>query len=133
MPVTVSIHAPVKGATRWYLTLITGIAGFNSRTRKGCDAKKHSGAGGKSGFNSRTRKGCDDSSTAIFAVGTVSIHAPVKGATLCRGCLGHGINRFNSRTRKGCDRTYKYALYNTEVSIHAPVKGATATRKHALA
>ena len=55
----VSIHAPVKGAT---------FAGTESALQ---------GAG----FNPRTRKGCDASSHSLFFLYAVSIHAPVKGAT----------------------------------------------------
>ena len=33
----VSIHAPVKGATRLFLCQLNTLFSFNSRTRKGCD------------------------------------------------------------------------------------------------
>ena len=61
-------------------------------------------SGGKrSSFNSRTRKGCDVSRRENIEADTVSIHAPVKGATIEQAA----INR------------------QFQVSIHAPVKGAT--------
>ena len=54
----VSIHAPVKGATK------VGARVFNA-----------------DGFNSRTRKGCDYFIKSVVNTRSVSIHAPVKGAT----------------------------------------------------
>ena len=56
----------------------------------------------------------------------VSIHAPVKGATVLLILHMSKLKRFNSRTRKGCD--YRLAAKKDSgnyVSIHAPVKGAT--------
>ena len=81
MQLIVSIHAPVKDATR--------------RTINGCQSH--------TGFNPRTRKGCDVCRWLVDGIIGVSIHAPVKDAT-CRISLGiiQGM-RFNPRTRKGCD------------------------------
>ena len=56
----ISIHAPVKGATR------------RRRDCKSCLPY----------FNPRTREGCDDVDRSVFGAGLgISIHAPVKGAT----------------------------------------------------
>ncbi len=55
----VSIHAPVKGATR---LLLAGIGSFRS-------------------FNPRPREGGDILRPRIIMFAKVSIHAPVKGAT----------------------------------------------------
>ena len=55
------------------------------------------------GFNSRSREGSDLSKVDGKFLPSVSIHAPVKGAT------GHGQELHAQRI----------------VSIHAPVKGAT--------
>ena len=56
----------------------------------------------------------------------ISIHAPVKGATLgsrWQDCLDHD---FNPRTREGCDEgNAKATKRGFTISIHAPVKGAT--------
>ena len=76
------------------------------------------------GFNPRTRKGCDERNARGGSRYIVSIHAPVKDATLdvsgliLRSC-------FNPRTRKGCDTRKKKAPQEPKVSIHAPVKDAT--------
>ena len=59
----VSIHAPVKGATKNPVCILSRHTGFNSRTRKGCDFNF---------LNDRVKEI------------RVSIHAPVKGATFGR-------------------------------------------------
>ena len=82
----VSIHAPVKGATRY----------------------RNQSTSDYSGFNSRTRKGCDVHLTTVDHDEPVSIHAPVKGATPESVRNHHAEIRFNSRTRKGCDSELFY-------------------------
>ena len=56
----------------------------------------------------------------------ISIHAPVKGATLLYVFFVLVILNFNPRTREGCD-TQQVAIAKAiaGISIHAPVKGAT--------
>ena len=56
---------------------------------------------------------------------SVSIHAPVKGATSVTVGATQQTG-FNSRTRKGCDVFRTKRVIGVVVSIHAPVKGATA-------
>ena len=56
----VSIHAPARGAT--FLVL----------KKAKCEA----------GFNSRTREGCDEIIALVFELLYVSIHAPARGATV---------------------------------------------------
>ena len=55
-------------------------------------------------FNPRTREGCDlrRAYMAVFH-GDISIHAPVKGATLAVGVSLSAFSYFNPRTREGCD------------------------------
>ena len=75
----VSIHAPARGAIGFTFTKPI-----------------------LAGFNSRTRKGCDQSLPCKAFLFPVSIHAPARGAInsprvrTSQAC-------FNSRTRKGCD------------------------------
>ena len=57
--ILVSIHAPVKDATRNIQATILELLGFNPRTRKGCDIEED--------YNNLLTE--------------VSIHAPVKDAT----------------------------------------------------
>ena len=79
---------------------------FNPRTREGCDPQLSLHAGQcRPDFNPRTREGCDDDSEEIgIEVIHISIHAPVKGATLSPAPV---------------------RLPHYSISIHAPVKGAT--------
>ncbi len=55
----------------------------------------------------------------------ISIHAPVKGATIINIARAIHHCNFNPRTREGCDEIeYNDYVYDI-ISIHAPVKGAT--------
>ena len=55
-------------------------------------------------FNPRTREGCDGvKAFCHFFFQEISIHAPVKGATLFSECLNKLMFYFNPRTREGCD------------------------------
>ena len=64
-----------------------------------------------------------------FAVSYISIHAPVKGATLYAALSQQCPMDFNPRTREGCDVLEVYIdIVKVRISIHAPVKGATAKR-----
>ena len=101
----ISIHAPVKGATNMMVVNMPILFYFNPRTREGCDKLPFTHPRcPDDNFNPRTREGCD----AQIAIGhsrctTISIHAPVKGATMTK------IDQ----------------LMSSIISIHAPVKGAT--------
>ena len=60
------------------------------------------------------------------AVSSISIHAPVKGATEIIDAMTVGLIDFNPRTREGCDKIYDSDVFaSIRISIHAPVKGAT--------
>ena len=128
--VIVSIHAPVRGATIFCITLRT-IGGFNPRTRTGCDSCYNCSSPGL-WFQSTHPYGvrrhqihapyvsCQFQSTHPYGVRqqqyvsgcvvTVSIHAPVRGATGEKDGGAKGDN----------------------VSIHAPVRGATFTNRYPL-
>ena len=107
----ISIHAPVKGATRetdGNQSLSYNY--FNPRTREGCDFR---------GMDMRFRPSRK-----------ISIHAPVKGATETDGNQSLSYNYFNPRTREGCDRKeFFFMATNSKISIHAPVKGATSPQQ----
>ncbi len=105
----ISIHAPVKGATKTRDNTVQRTRHFNPRTREGCDTK----------ITIRYRPGID-----------ISIHAPVKGATFFLPCLAPHLIYFNPRTREGCDKdALGHPIWARIISIHAPVKGATWTEK----
>ena len=97
----VSIHAPVKGATRNYLNCPT-LGCFNSRTRKGCDVFRTERVVGVIVSIHAPVKGATQTNLQIAREANVSIHAPVKGAT-CTIPKAAIFISFNSRTRKGCD------------------------------
>ena len=56
----ISIHAPVKGATRKRWEMIRDGIDFNPRTREGCDIRDGRQYEMQHHFNPRTREGCDD-------------------------------------------------------------------------
>ena len=82
---------------------IRASPGFNPRPREGGDADILDTELAREGFNPRPREGGDPFWYNSTNLSFVSIHAPVKGATL---------------ERQGY-------ITGTAVSIHAPVKGAT--------
>ena len=55
----------------------------------------------------------------------VSIHAPVRGATVNISRPGVRPESFNPRPRAGGDREKPDLIKMIRVSIHAPVRGAT--------
>ena len=87
---TISIHAPVKGATIVPLVLVGT-----------CFISIHAPVKGATGLSDDILEGSD-----------ISIHAPVKGATL--KYLRNGLYNlhFNPRTREGCDATKNGSQYN---------------------
>ena len=79
----ISIHAPVKGATQNCLTWQQSAEHFNPRSREGSDTDRFRLTGGTKYFNPRSREGSDVVGAASRHVADgISIHAPVKGATL---------------------------------------------------
>jgi len=124
--VTISTHAPAKGATcmvhqtrfsRVYFNPRTregcdarGMRrdlsiswNFNPRTREGCDACPRPPRASTRDFNPRTREGCDLDHPVPTRTGSISTHAPAKGATEDMREMEDYI----------------------EISTHAPAKGAT--------
>jgi hypothetical protein len=89
------------------------------------------------GFNPRPRAGGDYEhgrpSGRSPVLGIVSIHAPVRGATLKQAGAYLGENGFNPRPRAGGDLAQLCEGAPIEaivVSIHAPVRGATWSSGH---
>ena len=77
----VSIHAPVKGATLFHLPLVDSVTVSIHAPVKGATKSPKQSKTCCFGFNSRTRKGCDAVLRGSVSAKLVSIHAPVKGAT----------------------------------------------------
>ena len=97
----VSIHAPVWGATLYRCDIALNNC-FNPRTRVGCDTRYSRTTKLSSCFNPRTRVGCDGFYRLVTDYVSVSIHAPVWGATRIYYLL-RPVPCFNPRTRVGCD------------------------------
>ena len=72
-------------------TKVISLAGFNPRTREGCDRDKKRGDSLRLCFNPRTREGCDAGQY-------------LSGAQTIQG--------FNPRTREGCD------LLGSRLKVH---------------
>ncbi len=77
-------------------------------------------------FNPRPRAGGDYLDLDLTLPLRVSIHAPVRGATLTLTLNPHTVTSFNPRPRAGGDYPLlNYTHKKETVSIHAPVRGAT--------
>ena len=101
---------------------------FNPRTREGCDSwTTTSSIISTAHFNPRTREGCDGlADERDGGHPPISIHAPVKGATINLLVSLRLYSHFNPRTREGCDLLFLLMCDDiNHISIHAPVKGAT--------
>ena len=96
---------------------------FNPRTRVGCDYYRIATVA-KGMFQSTHPCGVRHLVKGSTGFATVSIHAPVWGATQVGGFLWRK-QCFNPRTRVGCDRQIRRSVCGWAVSIHAPVWGAT--------
>ena len=79
----ISIHAPVKGATGKTPRSRHGQHYFNPRSREGSDLLTKPLGYMSNNFNPRSREGSDVPLGAQPAASdAISIHAPVKGATM---------------------------------------------------
>ena len=129
MPLTVSIHAPARGATDHRLARRVQQR-FQSTLPRG------------------ERHLTNDLESQLNAV---SIHAPARGATTCPSGTCRPSRSFNPRSREGSDRLMSLAsliaiCFNPRsregsdaialevgrrerVSIHAPARGATSSRR----
>ncbi len=91
-----------RGVRHDYYEVVDGFHSFNPRTREGCDADAASAVTGAM-FQSTHPRGVRRGLYPYWALLTVSIHAPARGAT--QFPLNQANPRcFNPRTREGCDR-----------------------------
>jgi len=132
----VSIHAPLRGATPFLGCRKRGVLSFNPRTPAGCDNKEKVRCLCYPGFNPRTPAGCDTHSLLKLLVQhpfqsthpcgvrhenaqgcaadiLVSIHAPLRGATIKRIRMTLSTTCFNPRTPAGCDASGGFAISRT--------------------
>ena len=79
---TLTIHAPARGATNMAMHLVTGYADFNPRTREGCDKASSARGGLFRKFQSTHPRGVRLALNSTYGGKMViSIHAPARGAT----------------------------------------------------
>ena len=76
---------------------------FNPRSREGSDYPRRARPGLIEGFNPRSREGSDGLAIQPFRKAQVSIHAPVKGATIAGPSSPPYLRSFNPRSREGSD------------------------------
>ncbi len=145
---TVSIHAPVRGATSDHATPQLSSS-FNPRARTGRDDQGRARCHRLLMFQSTRPYGARRNRTRCARASSVSIHAPVRGATaaqymrrfidvMFQSTRPYGARHatlltlrlrsasFNPRARTGRDAEAVRSIWHyVSVSIHAPVRGAT--------
>jgi len=122
----VSTHAPARGATLNRSHVLDAILVSTHAPARGATYSAHSQKNARAGFNPRTRTGCDNPGArahrlhcgfqpthphGVRRIGyfrreypmLVSTHAPARGATLSFPVLSTTRLSFNPRTRTGCD------------------------------
>ena len=77
---------------------------FNPRSREGSDGWALSALSIARNFNPRSREGSDCRRAGRTLPAPISIHAPVKGATLLGGVMDTDPRDFNPRSREGSDQ-----------------------------
>ena len=98
---------------------------FNPRSREGSDSPSDLLLSSGLYFNPRSREGSDELGLLVWLFGTISIHAPVKGATrVLPQVVGEIIISIHAPV-KGATPLAHRPPGKRRISIHAPVKGAT--------
>ena len=121
----ISIHAPTRGATAaWFTMLFTSVL-FQSTHPRGVRRTTDVWALTHIDFNPRTHEGCDSSRRDSHRHQDISIHAPTRGATRPRCLLesGHRIS-IHAPTRGATAKAINSHIWR-RISIHAPTRGAT--------
>ena len=99
----ISIHAPTRGATRFYATYFLVIRDFNPRSHEGSDAE--------------AKRATDTE--------VISIHAPTRGATTFRFDVYKRLRISIHAPTRGATQAIAEVLDDMGISIHAPTRGAT--------
>ena len=123
----ISIHAPAKGATSCSERAVIDADYFNPRSREGSDTASTNLHNGQPEFQStlpRRERLCGMVTVNIER--EISIHAPAKGATGKHAHIPIRHTDFNPRSREGSDQMRRVCKDFIKISIHAPAKGATA-------
>ncbi|AVT81261.1 hypothetical protein RPYSC3_24000 [Rhodopseudomonas palustris] len=123
--VSVSIHAPARGATGRHHPLDAHLSVSIHAPARGATGGTGGAATANKGFDPRSRAGSDTPTAEQTRSLTVSIHAPARGATTHRRSACCGRRGFDPRSRVGSDQRIKQSFFRHGVSIHAPARGAT--------
>ena len=122
---SISIHAPAKGATCQGRRDFAERGHFNPRSREGSDSARAQQTAGQTNFNPRSREGSDDCQMERDKEEDISIHAPAKGATFpYRHRREHRPISIHAPA-KGATAVIDAEVRKVKISIHAPAKGAT--------
>ena len=121
----VSIHAPARGATVGFCE-IDPFCQFQSTHPRGVRRRQTHQNLRRGGFNPRTREGCDWQTVDVAAHLSRFNPRTREGCDFDSDCLYHYLLiGFNPRTREGCDTYEETSRSILTVSIHAPARGAT--------
>ena len=123
---SISIHAPTKGATRHCLNQrrLTRIFQSTLPRRERLWAFTGSLFFSKISIHAPTKGATIPVLLSCFR-DLISIHAPTKGATSLFSLLPHKVLYFNPRSHEGSDERLSFSRWFQDISIHAPTKGAT--------
>ena len=143
---SISIHAPTKGATVTHSEALQLIA-FQSTLPRRERRFIYISSSCCTDFNPRSHEGSDVYYNVTIDNREISIHAPTKGATVTVIVWHHAITDFNPRSHEGSDPMCFFIIspsinFNPRshegsdqrgsstsphypISIHAPTKGAT--------
>jgi len=110
-PNSVSIHAPVRGATVRYKEFLQSHYGFNPRARAGRDCSWRPPSRPLLSFQSTRPCGARPLGLDYpLYIDRVSIHAPVRGATVVGLLVTYSGASFNPRARAGRDVFGSHAI-----------------------
>ncbi len=110
---TISIHAPARGATILVLFQFTLDFHFNPRSREGSDEIFHMPYALITEISIHApARGATKKNRFIAVDDIISIHAPARGATHSQRHINHSSVYFNPRSREGSD-LHRFRYYNT--------------------
>ena len=121
----ISIHAPTRGATVYFVPSVCLSANFNPRSHERSDIKVSSYNYLFRNFNPRSHERSDDEAEDAVSLITISIHAPTRGATHATASGRCAYMNFNPRSHERSDALLILCRQLWHISIHAPTRGAT--------
>ena len=125
-PVSISIHAPARGATKTDEKLLSGIQ-FQSTHPRGVRQKCNDGMLERVGISIHApARGATKTYYFDGSIDIISIHAPARGATYC-GNTGDAADVVFQSTHPRGVRHWRdpNEKCKKSISIHAPARGAT--------